>query len=41
MSNHNKKELSRWLSVIYKRQNNTKLTKGETNENKYFCSKEN
>ena len=33
MNNHNKKELSRWLSVLYKRQNNTKLIKGEnTNE---------
>ena len=33
MNSANKKELSRWLSILYKRQNNTKLIKGEnTNE---------
>lgn len=30
--NPNKKELSKWINVLYKRQNNTKLIKGETNE---------
>ena len=28
----NKKELSKWISVLYERQNNTKLTKGQTDE---------
>jgi hypothetical protein len=28
MSNLNKQVLSRWLSVLYKRQNDTKLIKG-------------
>lgn len=28
MNNLNKQELNRWLSVLYKRQNNTNLTKG-------------
>jgi hypothetical protein len=33
VDNSNKKKLSRWISVLYKRQNNTKLIKGEsTNE---------
>jgi hypothetical protein len=30
--NSNKKELSRWLSFLYKKQNNTKLIKENDND---------
>lgn len=32
MNDPNKKKLSRWLNAMYKRQNNTKLIKGENND---------